>query len=70
MSKTLTAALIFAVLCATLGAGAPPAPGDPAPAGPAASGPVVIKIASIAPDRSPWAAAAFQVFQQTTRTSV
>ncbi len=51
MNKTLAAALIFTVLCATPGAGAPPAP---ASAGPAASAPVVIKIASIAPDRSPW----------------
>jgi len=49
MNKTLASTLMFAVLCATLGAGA-----SPAPAGPAASGPVVIKIGSIAPDRSPW----------------
>ena len=49
MNKTLAATLIFTVFCGTLGAGA-----RPAPIGAAASGAVVIKIASIAPDRSPW----------------
>jgi TRAP-type transport system periplasmic protein len=49
MTKTLTATLLFAALSTTLSAGAPPAP-----AGPAASGAVVIKIGSIAPERSPW----------------
>jgi TRAP-type C4-dicarboxylate transport system substrate-binding protein len=49
MNRTLAATLILTVLGLTLVAGA-----APAPAGPAASGPVVIKIASIAPDRSPW----------------
>jgi len=49
MTKTLSAMLIFAALCGTLSAAAPPAPSRPD-----ASGAVVIKIGSIAPDRSPW----------------
>ncbi len=51
MNKTLPAILIFAVFATTLAAGAPAVPAAPASAAP---GTVVIKIASIAPSRSPW----------------
>jgi TRAP-type C4-dicarboxylate transport system substrate-binding protein len=64
MSKTLSVIPIVIVLGATLASGTPPAP-----AGPAASGPVVIKIASIAPDRSPWDKAIEQMANDWERLS-
>jgi TRAP-type C4-dicarboxylate transport system substrate-binding protein len=54
MNKTL-AALFAAILGASvLAAGAPPFPADGAAGSPASSGAIVLKIASIAPARSPW----------------
>ena len=52
MIKKIATAIIFAALVADAMLLAPSASG--APAAPASSGPVVIKIASIAPERSPW----------------
>lgn len=53
MTKTLAATFLSLALCASLLAGATAPAGRPS-AGAASSGTVVIKIASIAPDRSPW----------------
>lgn len=53
MTKTPAATVLVILVGAALFAGAARGPSRPA-AGPAASGAVVIKIGSIAPDRSPW----------------
>lgn len=53
MTRTPASIVLATALCAVLLPGAAPAAARPA-AGPASSGPIVLRIASIAPGRSPW----------------